>query len=497
MKSRYLSSFLNGLNPAFSLWLGLALLLCFYLVTLPFFALLVHNDLGWHIATGDLIRATRAIPQVDPWSYTANGHPWINLAWAWDIASSLVYEVGGLEYMHMLTFAFGGVCFLLVRQLGLKLGGVPWVASLAALLALAIVPFYGLPDIFFSASPQLASYVLILLFLLICHGQPSYWLLPLLSLIWVNVHNSFPLGLVILGLYAVVALVRKDFQRFQRFVIIGILALAATFINPYGINAHALVIRTFGHISQAHISEWQAFHTLLSGSFPYSVGPVILFFLIYCFTLVRAWRNEIKLPIELLILSVLLLVLSCLQYRYASIWVLVSAPLLVLSQTESSPQTSTLRNGAIAISIYLIALFLIMPAYMRKEYQAGMSLAPFRYPANALQFIATHYPQARVANHWNYGTWMILYHREQMRPMIDGRALTAYPDELFLKHYQKDNDASALSWENLLTEYPSDIILWMAADHKQIKALKALRDWQTIYSDDIAVVFGPAIKSPK
>jgi hypothetical protein len=149
MQSRYPSSFLNGLNPAFSLCLGLALLLSFYLVTLPFFALLVHNDLGWHIATGDLIRATRAIPQVDPWSYTPNGQPWINLAWAWDIVCSLLYEAGGLEYMHLLTFAFGGVCFLLVRQLGIVVGGKPWVASLAALFALVIMPFHGLPDIFF------------------------------------------------------------------------------------------------------------------------------------------------------------------------------------------------------------------------------------------------------------------------------------------------------------------------------------------------------------
>jgi hypothetical protein len=496
-KGWQLSTFLNGLHPAFSLFLGLALLLCFYLVTLPFFALLVHNDLGWHIAAGDLIRATRAIPQVDPWSYTANGQPWVNLAWAWDVVCSIVYEAGGLEYMHLLTFAFGGICFMLVRQLGLTLGGKSWVASLAGLFALAIVPFYGMPDIFFSASPQIASYVLILIFLLVCQGRPSYWLIPVLSLVWVNVHSSFPLGLLTLGLYGLGALVRKDFLRFRRFLVIGAAALSVTLINPYGIDAHALVIRTFGHISQRHISEWQAFHTLLSGPLSYSASPVILFFMIYCFTLIRAWRKKVKLPIEHVVFSLLLFVLSCLQYRYASIWILVSAPLLVLNHRNSNSEVNSYRHTAIALCVYMLALFVIMPQIMRKDYKAGMAPAPFRYPANALKFIADQYPQARVANHWNYGSWMILYHRNQMRPIIDGRALTAYPDELFGHYFNEKNEANSVSIEGLIAAYPADVILWMTIDQKQIAAIKALRGWQTIYSDESATVFAASPLSTK
>ena len=126
---------------------------------------------------------------------------------------------------------------------------------------------------------------------------------------------------------------------------------------------------------------------------------------------------------------------------------------------------------------------------MRRDYHNAIAPAAFRYPANALKFIATHYAQAKVANHWNYGSWMILYHRDQMHPMIDGRALTAYPDRLFLEHYKKESDLTPLAWERLLNAYPADVILWMVADQKQIEVLKLLRGWNAVYSDQVTVVF--------
>ena len=47
-----------------------------------------HNDIGWHLAAGDLILEKGVIPQTDPWSHTADGHPWLNVAWLWDVAAT-------------------------------------------------------------------------------------------------------------------------------------------------------------------------------------------------------------------------------------------------------------------------------------------------------------------------------------------------------------------------------------------------------------------------
>src|SRR5207249_3219313 len=43
--------------------------------------LLQDPGTGWHLVTGRLILDTGSIPARDPFSYTAAGHEWINLAW--------------------------------------------------------------------------------------------------------------------------------------------------------------------------------------------------------------------------------------------------------------------------------------------------------------------------------------------------------------------------------------------------------------------------------
>jgi hypothetical protein len=476
------------------LFIALGLLLGFYFVALPYFVLLVHNDLGWHIATGDLIRITRKIPLTDPWSYASANQPWINLAWAWDILLSALYEEGGMAYMHLLTFALGGLCLMLLFQLGIAFGATSSSGSLSALFALAIIPFYGMPDIFFSASPQLASYVLTLVLLLLCCREPSYWLAPVLMFAWVNLHNSFPLGLVILGLHAAVAAAKNNHSLFKRFFVVTLLSALATLLTPYGLDAHKIIIRTFGHISQAHISEWQPFHSLLNGPLRYSAWPVLLFFGAYLLALRRVWLQKINIPLAHLILSLMLLGLALMQYRYVSVWILVSAPLLGITNQCERLMPNWYRFSMGALALYLILLFSLMPESMRQRYPQGINPAAFRYPADALAFIASNYPKAKVANHWNYGSWIILYYRDQMYPMIDGRALTAYPDSLFTDFYETSNDVTSVAWEKLLKNNPPDVILWMAKDVKQNSNLRTLKSWNQVYADEHAIVLARSKK---
>ena len=79
-------------------------------------------DFWWHLKTGELIAQTHAVPRTDPFSYTADGRPWVVHEWLWELAAFIVYGYGGYVALVLLsativTLAYAILCCLL-RRLG-------------------------------------------------------------------------------------------------------------------------------------------------------------------------------------------------------------------------------------------------------------------------------------------------------------------------------------------------------------------------------------------
>src|SRR4051812_32304505 len=77
-----------------------ALLLLLYIVFIPGGGLL-DADLYWHIATGRRIWEGGSFPQVDEFSHTFRGHPWIARDWLGDLSFFGAYNVLGLRGVAM------------------------------------------------------------------------------------------------------------------------------------------------------------------------------------------------------------------------------------------------------------------------------------------------------------------------------------------------------------------------------------------------------------
>src|SRR4029077_15271285 len=57
---------------------------------------LVHDDLFWHLRTGEWIAAHHQGPLAYLFSYTRQGARWITHEWVFSLASWLIYRAGGL-----------------------------------------------------------------------------------------------------------------------------------------------------------------------------------------------------------------------------------------------------------------------------------------------------------------------------------------------------------------------------------------------------------------
>ena len=255
----------------------IVLILCLFLMTLRPIS---DPDFWWHLRTGQLIVQTNTIPHMDPFSYTRVGAPWITHEW---LSELLIYALFRLGSYGLLIFTFSIIitAAFLLTYLRCPAETRPYVAGFALLLgAVATAPTWGV-------RPQMISLFLTSLFIFLLDRYrrvpKSKFLipLPLIMLVWVNLHAGYFLGLALIGIYVlgglIDMLVAGFFKRDQidtvptiRSIVNLSITLGAcilvTLINPNGIQIIIYPFQTLTSSSmQQFIQEWFSpdFHQLM------------------------------------------------------------------------------------------------------------------------------------------------------------------------------------------------------------------------------------------
>ena len=248
--------------PAVVAWLVRRPWLLAWLAFVPIAVLragtLAEADTFWQIRTGLLTISHRAIPAVDPFSWTMRGRPWTLNSWGFNVLLALAYKLAGLPAVAWLcaasVMAIVALVLVLARQLG--------ASALAAGAGLFVVS--PLLTGWLTARPQLADYVavltLVLLLRQIAEGrhQVAYVLaVGAVSATWVNLHAAAELGVVIAAAAAALLAVRSESRRASAWLLgAAAAALAGMLVNPYGFGviAQAAQVQT---ASAGLIVEWQ------------------------------------------------------------------------------------------------------------------------------------------------------------------------------------------------------------------------------------------------
>ena len=182
--------------------------------------LLGDAGIGWHIRTGQLILATHAIPHVDPFSSTAGsvtgGQPWFAWEWLYDVIVGWLDRAAGLNGVVLFTALIIAGLFAWTFRLLLRRGTNFLVALVLTLLAASAAMIH------FQARPHVVSWLLTVVWFWIlesqeercagAHSDSSHadsdspgswplWVLPLLMVVWVNVHGGFLIGFALLAIY--------------------------------------------------------------------------------------------------------------------------------------------------------------------------------------------------------------------------------------------------------------------------------------------------------
>lgn len=218
---------------------------------------LSDNSFLTHVATGRLV-LDEGIPRVDPYTFTAPGTPWVVQSWLAAALYATLDRIGQDGALLALNAA-------LVVGLGLAVvrltRGLDSLLPRVAIVGLAV----GVGAGSWTERPLLFGLLFLALILLVAGGPDAgprpdpRWLAPAFA-VWVNVHGSFPLGLVLLVCLAAGACLDgvppARALRALRWAAIGALVGA---LGPLGPRLLLFPVELLSHREVlSTVAEWQA-----------------------------------------------------------------------------------------------------------------------------------------------------------------------------------------------------------------------------------------------
>jgi hypothetical protein len=212
--------------------------------------LLSDGDAGWHIRTGEWILDQGRVPRADIFSFTKPGEPWFAWEWLADVVAAALVRAGGLKGLLLLSIAlfalYGGITFRHMVWRGANL----FTALPLALFAVGAATVHAL------ARPHLWTMLLMAVAWWVIAadlrhpGRRLWWLVPLAAL-WANLHGGWvavvaTLGVAASGLGLEALSGTGKWKSAGRYAAAALLCLAASILNPYGVELHIHTFRYLG-----------------------------------------------------------------------------------------------------------------------------------------------------------------------------------------------------------------------------------------------------------
>ena len=476
--------------------------------------LMGDGDTGFHIRAGDWIRTHGEVPRVDIFSFTMPGEPWYAWEWLWDVGASWIHQNWGLGGVALANLILICVTFGLLYRVISRRCQNPIVSIGITVLAASGSTIHWL------ARPHLVTLLLTVVFMAILErvrerGVKLLWWLPLLTILWTNLHGGFIVGLVIVGGYGAGFLLQAALapERAERATAVhasvpyfAALAgcLLASLVNPYFYQLHVHIVKYLGDsYSMNFINEFQ------SANFHHGMAPYLEAMLALAVG-ATAWLVSRKQFGEAL-LMVVWAHGALLAARNIPLFLILAAPPVAVAVTawiqslEAAPVarwlTSTARAlGEIAAEIVPIerirrihavpALALIVIAVGMSSPTAGASLKaeydPKAYPEKALGMLD---PSLRVFTNDEWGDYLIYrLYPTGTRVFVDGRS--DFYGEKFGEAYIALLNVK-YDWEKSLRQHGVDTILLPVAS-PLAGVVKESRNWSVVYDDGTAIVFRAA-----
>ena len=501
-------------------FLVLALVLCFSIHKIE------SRDFGWLLKTGQHIYETHSVPRTELFSFTAEGNKYIDSHWLFQLLLYVFYHVGGIAGATLFAAGIMLAAFATVYLIGYDREKYV-VATVFIVAAIVMTSERFLVRPFIVTIFFLAVYF----FILDRHktrGGRAIFILPLLQLLWVNMHGLFVLGLILPAVYLGVWYIERRFKlpwleekadepfdskHLRPLAVVLAIMILESLLNPYTVDVALYPITLFREVqSGANVVAGSVaeLSSPLSGSDP---GRPVKYFMVMIWivpiTFALNWR---RFNLTHAVLFGAFLYLALIAKRNLDLFAVIAIPIAVINLNgflEDLPRyfrkrdiARSLRIGQLALSPFIMAglLLLIFKVATNRYFledreltRFGFGVAKHAHPVKAANFIDAANLGGEMFNDPSIGGYLIWRLFPERRVYFDGR-WEVYGDEFFEEFKMMCSDpslfeAQAESMGIGYAVFPHNI----GHMRRLLEHMRGSPDWELLHFDEISMVFAKNI----
>jgi hypothetical protein len=460
--------------PVFETVLTVAIL-AVYLALLAHPITLTAGDLGRHLKNGELLVQSGSLAKVNLYSYAQPDYPFINHHWGAGVIFYLIERSAGFGGLSLAFIAVSAATLWLFLNAAANLSLFP-IAALSAIVCLPILITRH------EIRPEAFTYLLSALFLqILCRykqrqlGFRALWLLPLLQILWVNLHIYFFLGIILVGVFLFESVIAsftdrspESRNRSRQLAVILLLVLMASCVNPAGVSG-ALYPLFIMQGYEFPVLENYSVPAILRSSFnflPLTYFLIILGMLgiswVYVFT-----RDRARVSYANLLLSVMVGAMAWRSIRNFGLFAFFALPLTAANLKtflagEDARSFWTAARAAAAAAATAALLFMISPVYFLGGGRGAFGIGLRDGSQAAGVFVIKENLRGPIFNNFDIGGYLTYYLYPRERVFVDNRP-EAYPaaffrDEYFPLLYDEEH------WARRSTEFGFNLIVFNHRD---------------------------------
>lgn len=504
-------------------------------------------DLGRHIRNGqDFFAGNFGFLRANFYSFTNADFPFLNHHWATGIIFFLIFKLAGFYGLHLFFLFLGLASFFLMFFLAEKETNT----KTAFLLSLMLIPLLSyrkeiraeIFSCFFAVS---------FFWLLWQHrkgvvSDKMLFIIPVLEILWVNIHIYFFLGIAIIGafllervIFPIISKIKTktilSAKKLKTIFIVFLSSIAAMLVNPFGIRGvlHPLnVYNNYGYRVLEEQSIW--FLEKLNIVHPvFLLFKVVLFLVFLSFVLVLI-KNTRKFSIVMFFLALGFGAMACVSIRNITLFGFFALPILAVNikilffqkkesptSVDNEPRTAgcqeecaekerniplqsccNIRGEEInfsfkkSIIVMLVIVFCATVIYTYQQcvlaQQGNFGIGLVRDNGRSAEFFKEKNIRGPIFNNYDIGGYLIFHLYPQERVFVDNRP-EVYPSSFFNDAYipMQENDEL---WKEQDEKYNFNAIFFSHQDYTpwgQAFLISRINDpaWSPVFADDYAIIF--------
>ncbi|RJR25484.1 hypothetical protein C4578_01625 [Candidatus Microgenomates bacterium] len=471
--------------------------------------LLQSADIGRHLKNGEIIIKTRKIPQTNLYSYTYPEFPFTNHHWGSGVIFYLVHSFSGFTGLSVFFIFLNISTFYLFFKIAKRESDF----TSALLVSLLFIPV-SLSRV--EVRPEVFSYLFsgLIFWILLTYKLNNLkikwlFLIPLIELLWINLHIYFFLGFFILSIFWLEAVIGSFINKTRKIdnssnnktikdiVIIGLISLAAVLVNPAGIKGMLYPLNIFDNYSYPVSENVSVFVHDMFGYGKMTLSFKMVFAASFFSWIIPMYKRK-SVEIRNIIFYIFFSVLAWSATRNFAIFGLFATVTTAKNIKLLTGQEQIIKDKITALFLVYSLFFLIVlvnfcanPAYWLSffKYRAGIGLCN---GVSAAEFIKKEEISGPIFNNYDIGGYLIYHLYPYEKVFVDNRP-EAYPSDFFKKIYIPMQENEKV-WQEVDDHLGFNVIVFNkldGTDWARAFLSNRLNDsrWALVWTDEFTIIF--------